>query len=551
MAQKTVELDQESFCCSICLNLLEDPVTIPCGHSYCMACIQRYWEEKLLHSCPQCRHAFSPRPVLLKNTMLAVLVDQLKRLGRQAPEDSFAGEGDVACDVCAGPKQKAVKSCLVCLVSYCGQHLQPHYESATFQKHRLVEPRRTLQDHICPRHNEVMRMFCRTDQQLVCYLCPVDEHKGHNAVSAAVERAVRQKELEELQENIKQMIQVREADFQVLEEEVEAVNRSADKAVDDIDAFFAELLQLLEKRCSDGRQQVRSMQDSEVSHARGLQESLQKDMAKLRRWNEELKELLLTEDHNHFLHNYPSASTWEDIFIRLEVRPLKHFEDLTDGLSKVQEKLQSLLGEDWSNLSDTAIAPEVAPSLPPQPEVRADFLKYACSLSMDPNSAHPMLVLSDCDRRATFMSFAQPCPAHSDRFLFYYQALSRESMSGRSYWELTRKGRVYVAMSYRSIPRELFNGDSGLGSNEQSWALQCEKGTYVFYHNNTSTPVGGVGSSRIGVYLDYSAGILSFYSVTHTMTLLHSVRTKFTEPLHAGIRFYNNFGDMAEFSTFQ
>ncbi|XP_007541921.1 E3 ubiquitin/ISG15 ligase TRIM25-like [Poecilia formosa] len=267
MEQQAGQLDPETFSCSICLDLLKDPVTIPCGHSYCMNCIKNFWdggEKKKI--CPQCRKTFTPRPDLEKNTMLAALVEQLKKTGLQAaPADHrYAGPEDVACDFCTGRKLKAIKSCLVCLASYCEKHLQSHYDVAPLRKHKLVEPSKNLQENICSRHNKVIDIFCCTDQKCICYLCSVDEHKGHDTVSAAAERTERQRELEERRGNIQQMIQDQEKDVKLLQQEVEAINRSADKTVEDSEKIFTELIRLLQKRSSEVKQQIRSQQETEV-----------------------------------------------------------------------------------------------------------------------------------------------------------------------------------------------------------------------------------------------------------------------------------------------
>ncbi|XP_053186842.1 tripartite motif-containing protein 16-like [Scomber japonicus] len=555
MAQQGAQLDGAKFCCSICLDLLKDPVTIPCGHSYCMSCINNFWDEedkKEIYSCPQCRQSFTPRPVLVKSTMLADLVEELKKTGLQAAAADlcYAGPEDVACDVCTGRKRKVFKSCLTCLMSYCENHLQSHFESTKLKKHKLVEPSENLQENICSRHDEVMKMFCRTDQQIICYLCSVDQHKGHDTVSAAAERTERQRELEVSRLNIQQRIQHREKDVKLLQQELKAVSCSADEAVEDSEKIFTELIRLLQKRSSDVKQQIRSQQETEVSRAKELQEKLQQEITELKRKDAELKQLSHTEDHNQFLHNYPSVSQLSEPTdsSSINIRPLRYFEDVTAAVSELRDKLQDILKEEWTNISLTVTEVDALLSeSKSEPKTRAGFLRYSHEITLDPNTAYPKLLLSDGNRKAELTTQHQSYSSHPDRFTDQWQVLSRESLTGRCYWEVERSGRgVRVAVAYKNISRAGGPNECAFGCNDNSWSLTYYNNSYRFWFNSISTPVSGPGSSRVGVYLDHRAGILSFYSVSETMTLLHRFQTTFTQPLYAGLSLYSKFGDTAE-----
>ncbi|XP_072231987.1 tripartite motif-containing protein 16-like [Leuresthes tenuis] len=545
MAQRVVQLDRETFSCLICVDVLKDPVTIPCGHSYCMNCIKTHWDEeekKGNNTCPQCRKTFKARSVLVKNTMLEALVEKMKKAGLQAaPADHcYAGPEDVACDVCTGRKLKAIKSCLVCLVSYCEKHLQPHYDAPPLQKHKLVHPSKQLQQNICSRHDEVMKIFCRTDQQSICYLCSMDEHKGHETVPAAAERTEKQKELEGSRQQIQQRIQDREKDVKLLQQEVEAIDGSADQAVEDSEKIFTELIRLIQKRSSDVKQQLRSQQETEVSRVKELQRKLKQEISELKRKDTELEQLSHTEDHNQFLHSYPSLSALRESThsSSIKVRPLRYFEDVTAAVSELREKLQDVLREQWTNISLTVSKVDVL--LPePEPKTRADFLKYSREITLDPNTANMYLLLSEENRRATLTKQQQSYSIHPDRFTYYFQVLSKESLTGRCYWEVEWRGRgVEIAVAYKNISREGKSYECAFGFNDKSWSLRCDTKSYTLRSRKVQTPVSGPLSSRVGVYLDHRAGVLSFYSVSDTMTLIHRVQTTFTQPLHAGLQFY-------------
>lgn len=189
--------EQES--CFLCKEYLRDPVSIPCGHIFCSICLKTYWDHADYtgsYTCPQCRVSYNKRP-----TPRRIGGSRQSTLQRNSesfpppppsPDYNYAGPQDVGCDICIGKKHKAIKTCLMCLASYCEKHLKPHFESATFKRHKLVDEIGHLDRQICPQHQKGLELFCRTDQMCICVLCTVKEHKGHDMVSAEQERAEEQ-----------------------------------------------------------------------------------------------------------------------------------------------------------------------------------------------------------------------------------------------------------------------------------------------------------------------------------------------------------------------
>ncbi len=154
-----------------------------------------------------------------------------------------------------------------------------------------------------------------------------------------------------------------------------------------------------------------------------------------------------------------------------------------------------------------------------------------------------LLRLSERNRVITDNNTDQSYPDHPDRFDEYQQVLCRESVCGRCYWELEWSGYVSISVSYKSIRRKGRGDECMFGSNDQSWSLICFPSSYSFRHNNIKTDLSVKSiSSRIGVFVDHGAGTLSFYSVSDTMSLIHTVQTTFTQTLYPGFGFWFGTG---------
>ncbi|XP_058270093.1 tripartite motif-containing protein 16-like isoform X1 [Hemibagrus wyckioides] len=546
MAEASISVDfsVDQFICPVCLDLLKDPVTTPCGHSFCKVCINGHWDQedrKGVFSCPQCRETFTPRPDLRRNNMLTEVVEKLKKTELQAdsPAHCYTGPGDVECNFCTGRKHKAVKSCLVCQASYCEDHLKPHYQSPAFKKHKLVEACAELQEKICSEHDKLMEIYCHTDQSLICDLCTMEKHKGHETVSTKAERTEKQNELKEEQMKSQQRIQEKQKKVQELKQTVDIIKIRSQAAVDDSERIFTELISSMEKKRSEVKELIRTQEKAEVSRAERLLNQLEQEIADLKRRVTELEELSHTHDHIHFLQSFPSlcVSPGCEDSPSFTVNQHLSFDGVRKSLSDLKERVEQICEEEFNKIRPQATAVQMV--LPSEPKSREDFLQYFCYLTLDPNTEHPILILSEKNRVVTRRMTHRRYSDHPERFDYCTQVLCKESVCGRCYWEVERRGDVFISVSYKQISRKGRSYECGFGLNSQSWSLQCSSSSVAFYHNKIKTKFRGPASSRIGVYVDHSAGTLSFYSVSDTMRLLHRVHTTFTQPLYAGFRIWS------------
>ncbi|MGH0152763.1 UNVERIFIED_CONTAM: hypothetical protein FKN15_039148 [Acipenser sinensis] len=451
---------EDQFSCSVCLELLKDPVTIPCGHSYCIGCIKNCWDQTDhtgVYSCPQCRETFTPRPDLCRNTMLAEVVEKLKKTGlNPPPAQSYAGLGDVPCDFCTGRKFKALKSCLTCLASYCETHVKPHNE----------------------------------------------------------------KQLGETQTEIQQRIQERLKDVEELKQAVESLKRSACIEIKESEKIFTELIRSIEKIHTEVIELIGANEKAAVNQAEGCMKKLEQEIAELRRRNAELKQLSETEDHIHFLQNFqslcapPEAGDLPSVTVNTDIS----FGAVRKAVSELKDHIEDFWKGELVKITTTD----------------------SYQLTLHPNTAYRELCLSEGNRKVTRRRETQRYCHHPESFDSWPQVLCREGLSGtRCYWEIEwRGGGAYIGVTYKGISRKGGDHSCLLGFNDKSWSMYCADSSYTARHNNNQTAITAPRSPRIGVYLDFNAGTLSFYGVSDTMTLLHRFQTTFTEPLYPGFRLH-------------
>uniref|UniRef100_A0A8C4RHV2 Tripartite motif-containing protein 16-like n=1 Tax=Erpetoichthys calabaricus TaxID=27687 RepID=A0A8C4RHV2_ERPCA len=553
MAEAQLFISQDEFTCSVCLDTLTDPVSLHCGHSFCLKCLTDCWDQSQVCSCPQCRHIFMLRPELKRNTLLNEVIKKLKKTALTPPplqSQNYASPGDVECDFCTGKKFRAVMSCLTCMASYCQTHLRPHYEIAAWKGHKLVDPDRNLLEKLCEKHQKFLEMFCRTDKTCICMMCGMTEHDGHEKVELETEREEKQKQLGATQSEIRRRLEEKEKKLREMRRTVEKMKLSVEIVMGEHEKNFTDLIHCIEEAHKKLTENIREQEKREMEKAEGVMEQLEKEIEELKRREAELKELSETKDHLHFLKTFSSRCVLPPNGDSLSFTVTADFssEDLLKELSCLKKSLEKINQWDFLPLTPSDREAPIFTLWPPQPQSRDEFLQYFCPLTLDINTAHRVLHLSQGNKKVTCEWEKANYPDHPDRFDHCVQVLCREALTGtRCYWEVECNGGfLRIGVAYKGLNRKGESMECSLGNNDKSWSLRCSISQYFVRHNDMETEISAPYSPRIGVYLDWPAGSLSFYSVSHTMTLLHRFNTSFTEPLYPG--FWLNFNSSVTIS---
>uniref|UniRef100_A0A3Q2Y8U1 FinTRIM family, member 83 n=1 Tax=Hippocampus comes TaxID=109280 RepID=A0A3Q2Y8U1_HIPCM len=557
--------------CHLCKEYLRDAVSIPCGHIFCSICLKTYWDHADhtgTYLCPQCRVTYNKRPTPRRIGGSRHSTMQRNSDGfpppPPSPDYNVAGPQDVGCDICVGKKNKAIKTCLMCLASYCERHLKPHYESATFKRHKLVDEIGHLDRQICPQHQKGLELFCRTDQMCICVLCTVKEHKGHDMVSAEQERAEEQQRLGATQAEIQERIHDRLKQMEELKQAVDALKNSAHRAMQECEKMFSDMIRSIERMQQEMAKMISTNKRAALNNAEGHMERLTHEITDLKRRDNEITQLSRTEDHIHFIQSYHMliAQTEAEELPTVTVNPYFTFDPVTKAVSETKQHMNEFGNDELVKVAKTVnkmtfcqledgkkkrdvfvVFASTADDAPmyrsvqvQEPQHRDDFLKYACQLTLDPNTAYRQLHLSRGNRKASLRREPQSYGDNSARFDSLPQVLCMEALSGGAYyWEVDWSGEgAAMGVTYKGIKRSGYGDSCRIGYNRKSWSLFCSDSSYSARHNKDQIEVNAPYSSRIGVFLDHGGGTLSFYSLGETMSLIHRFKASFGEAVYPG-----------------
>lgn len=522
MASINVSMSKEHFLCSICLEFFNEPVSTPCGHNYCKDCIKTYWTANAISDCPLCKEIFKGAPELRVNTEFRDMLELFKETwvvedeGRKRP---MIGDW-VPCDLCQGTACQAVKSCMVCLASYCDVHLEPHRTAPAFKWHRLLDPISNLENRLCKKHKKIREYFCQDDQSCVCGVCLTNDHTGHNAVSVQEEYEKRKDEVKDLQKRVEHVLTEEVSIEDTIQQSMVKSRQKMEKTKAETNRVFDALVTSIELRRREITDSLEDKQKAAEQKAEAQLRQLQSEIDQHKELKAKLEELSKTEDNFKVLQEFPSAPALFDSehSVVHQVQSPRYL----DTLRRLISKMEGILNEEMDDVISEMVCADQANSedqMPPPKQPFSDELeniqkRYAVKVTLDPNTAHPCLVVTKNGRKVCDVGTKRKIADNSTRFDVLHFVFAEEGFSsGRFYYEVMVKNQRdwEIGVARESISKKGLN--LSLSPEKGCWTLGSYWGRC---QANTNPPVLlhlQKEPERIGVFVDYEKGMVSFFDV--------------------------------------
>uniref|UniRef100_UPI00358FAC38 E3 ubiquitin-protein ligase TRIM7-like isoform X2 n=1 Tax=Myxine glutinosa TaxID=7769 RepID=UPI00358FAC38 len=456
--------------CIVCLELYKEPITLPCGHSFCKVCIEQHWEsreEATVCDCPNCRKVFPIKPKCQKNVALAKLVEKTKLV----------------------PGVNVEKMKLVPGVNVEKMKLVP---GVNVEKMKLV-PGVNVEERRCTEHGKPIQLYCKDDESLMCVMCLVGQHKNHEVVPVEIVHDEFKGVLNAKCPELSKAKQHLESQLHQLKREVEQTQDSGKGTVDRMEEKRLALYQYVDKSVDLMKSRVIKRQNEKICLLQKQMDKVKEQLNSLHETNSTLKAALQDLETISFLQGY------KDVIKRLE--SVSHFQSLKMAqptvldFSKEEKNLGSLIELHENFLKNIRKPVELQMSELDQSSLRR---LYGRTPSLDPNSAHRRIKISRDLSTATRTETHNPYPEHPDRFDRCVQVLSSDCFSsGRHYWEVeVRSSSSWgIGICLNSMRRKGGGNECMLGGNPKSWCLQKYQNKYSTCHNDQRNPPVRAGGS--------------------------------------------------------